>query len=163
MDFSLCHHLSQTFPTHLCNPSRSIGLSCASDESLPYVWFCTSRICHLGNLGSSGYADLPNVDTFHQTVSKKKKSHLLILSQQKGLVRMGSSPAHGGKDRCSKIRNFAGKLAFLSLAINTVFSCQSHRLASFVFKNTSFKEPGLNTRLVSCSFTVVRDNSGWFC
>lgn len=45
--------------------------------------FETSYIGHFGNLGSLSYADLPNVGTFHYTISKNH-----VVSTQRTPIQM---------------------------------------------------------------------------
>ena len=50
---------------------RSIGPSCILSELSVHAWICVIRISHLEIIGSPSYVDLPNVDTFNYTISKK--------------------------------------------------------------------------------------------
>ena len=85
------NHISQIFV--IC----SIKINCSScilGELSVHAWVFVISISHLEIIGSPSYVDLPSVDTFNYTISKKL--HLLIspaISSQKSLsiVKLSSS------------------------------------------------------------------------
>lgn len=73
------------------------NLSCTSINLLPMLDFITFSIGHLENIVSLRYADLPSVDTFYYTLSKK----ITFVSISADLIskvfkHLGSCQVHGG-------------------------------------------------------------------
>lgn len=101
------------------------------NDLLPTDNYVTPCINHLENTGSLSYVNLPNIDTFHYTMSK----HYILKSPQissENPLSIRSCQAHSGGHTLSKILLFTWK-PYFTIGNNSLFSL-SDRLTSFIFK-----------------------------
>ena len=124
---------------------RQILNHCATREA-PGWTFYSCMICNIihwsfGDFGSLSYADLPNVDSFHHTISKISSSLILSLFASGSILHI--------RIQVFQNSNFCLKVQILTLARNTVGCFPWRTLTLFISEKISVKYSSLKNHTLS--------------